>query len=170
MYKMSPFRSCKKSDLVRKLDSILRPVIKNLEIEDGVRFSEIKKNWPLLFQKPLIYHVAPALFSEGELVLNVDSPGWLQELKFFTGEIVKKLSTYGVKTIRLRLGRVALDYRGSRAAAGKDGVCRAAARQFTPEETSYVSRTVSEIDNEDLRGAIGAVLRKAISSGRTKIN
>jgi hypothetical protein len=170
VYKMSPFGSCQKSNLVRKLDSILRPVVKNLEIEDGVRFSEIKKNWLLLFQKPLIYHVAPALFSEGELVLNVDSPGWLQELKFFTGDIVKKLNPYGVKTIRLRLGRVALNHKGPRGAVSKDGVCGQTARQFTPEEISYVSRTVSEIDNEDLRGTIGTVLRKAISSGRTKIN
>jgi len=170
MYKMSPFGSCEKSNLVRKLDSILRPVIKNLEIEDGVRFSEIKKNWLRLFQKPLTYHVAPALFSEGELVLNVDSPGWLQELKFFTGDIVKKLTPYGVRTIRLKLGRVSLNCKGSPSAVGKDGVCHAAARKFTPEEISYIRQTVSEIDNEDLRGSIGAVIKKAISSGRTKIN
>ena len=166
---MCPFRSREKSGLVRKLDFILRPVIKNLEIEDGVRFSEIRKNWLLLFQKPLTYHVAPALFSEGELVLNVDSPGWLQELKFLTADIVKKLTPYGVRTIRLRLGRVSLNCKSSQSAVSKDGVRHAAARQFTPEEISYVRHTISGIDNEELKGAIGAVIEKAISSGRTKI-
>lgn len=165
---MSPFRRREKSGLVKKLDSLLAPVIKNLDIEDGVRFAGIRKNWLLLFQKPLTYHAAPSVLSEGELVLNVDSPAWLQELKFFTGDIVRKLSPFGVRTIRLRLGRVSSDLKERRSV--KEGARRTAPVQLTPEETEYIRHTVAGICDEELRVTIRAAIEKAISSGGTKIN
>jgi hypothetical protein len=164
---MSPFRRRKKSGLVRKLDSLLAPVIKNLDIEDGVRFAGIKKNWQLLFQKPLTYHAAPSVLSEGELLLNVDSPAWLQELKFFTGDIVRKLSPFGVRTIRLRLGKVSSTLQESLPV--KEGARRAAPVRFSPEETAYIQQAVSGIYDEELKGTVRAAIEKAISSGGTKI-
>jgi hypothetical protein len=164
---MSPFRRREKSGLVKKLDSLLAPVIKNLEIEDGVRFAGIRKNWQLLFKRPLTYHAAPSVLSEGELVLNVDSPAWLQELKFFTGDIIKKLSPFGVRTIRLRLGKVSSNLKES--ISVEEGARRAAPVQFTPEEIEYIQQTVSGIYDDELRGTIRAAIEKAISSGGTKI-
>jgi hypothetical protein len=160
---MSPFRRCEKSGLVKKIDSLLAPVIKNLDIEDGVRFAGIRKNWQLLFKKPLTYHAAPSVLSGGELVLNVDSPAWLQELKFFTGDIIKKLSPFGVRTIRLRLGKV------KESISVEQGARRSAPVQFTPEEIDYIQQTVSGVYDEELRGTIRAAIEKAISSGGTKI-
>ncbi len=164
---MSPFRRREKSGLVKKLDSLLAPVIKNLDIEDGVRFAGIRKNWRLLFQKPLTYHAAPSVFSEGELVLNVDSPAWLQELKFFTGDIIKKLSPFGVRTIRLRLGKVSSNRKES--ISVEEGARQTAPGQFAPEEIAYIQQAVSGIYDEELRGTVRAAIEKAISSGGTKI-
>ncbi len=52
------------------------------------------------------HHMSPSLLARGELLLTVDSPVWLQELNFFRGDILRKLSSYGVSAIRFRIGRV----------------------------------------------------------------
>lgn len=48
---------------------------------------------------------ASALISE-QLTINVDSPQWLHEISFYKEDIIKKLHIFGVKDIRLRVGRV----------------------------------------------------------------
>jgi hypothetical protein len=103
---MSPLRYGKKGCLVKRADSLIIPLIKELGVEDGVRLAEMKKNWDDLFNEPLVSHMSPFMLSEGEVILNVDSPVWLQELNFLKEDIIKKLHHYGVRSVRFRLGKV----------------------------------------------------------------
>ncbi len=91
---------------MEKAGSLLGPVIKRLGIESGVRLSRIKNDWYTLFDKPLSLHMSPSKLTEGELLLNVDSPMWIQQLNFYKKEITAKLSGHGVREIRFRIGKV----------------------------------------------------------------
>jgi hypothetical protein len=149
---------------VKRADSLLASVIKDLGIADGVKFAEIKRDWNALFDQPLSFHMFPSMFSNSELLIFVDSPAWLQELSFFREDIRRKLESYGVKSIRFRLGRVATNTKkGVR--NQKTGV-----KQLTNVEHEIVKEMVSRIDDEGLKGAMKTTIEKAIASGKTKIS
>ena len=149
---------------MKRADSLLASVIKDLGIADGVKFAEIKRDWNALFDQPLSFHMSPSMFSNSELLIFVDSPAWLQELSFFREDIRRKLESYGVKSIRFRLGRVATNTKkGVR--NQKTGV-----KQLTNVEYEIVKEMVSKIDDEGLRGAMKNTIEKAIASGRTKVS
>jgi len=91
---------------VQRAGSLIDSIMKDLGLSEGVALSRIKSNWPELFQPPLVYHMSPSALREAELLLNVDSPEWLQQLSFYREEILKRLGPFGVKEVRFRLGRV----------------------------------------------------------------
>ena len=146
---------------MNSVDSLLTPFIRELGIEDGVRLAEIKRNWHNLFNKPLSHHMSPSMLSRGEILLNVDSPVWLQELQYYKDAILKKMRSYGVKAVRFRIGRV----------SKKPGVGsqQSEVRKPTYEELSYIEDTVSKIDDEALRETVKRTIEKAITSNRVKI-
>jgi hypothetical protein len=160
---MPPLRSGEKGGLVKRADSLLAPFIKNFGIEERVRLAEIKKNWEPIFGKPLSYHMAPCTLSNGELLLNVDSPVWLQELKFYKEEILKKLASHGVRTVRFRLGRVSMkENPGVR-------IQRQKVVSLNAEELSFIEETIARLDDESLRGIVKTTIEKAIKTGKTRI-
>jgi hypothetical protein len=150
---------------VKRADSLLIPFVRELGIEDGVKLAQIKRNWYNLFNKPLSYHMSPLILSKGEILLNVDSPVWLQELNFYREDIIKKMSSYGVKTVRFRLGRIS---RNKPSALSSQHL--AAVKQLTNDERAFVRDIVSKIGDELLRGTVKTALEKSISSGKTKIS
>lgn len=148
---------------MERADSLLAPIIKNIGIEERVKFAEIKKKWEIIFNKPLFYHMSPYTFSNGELLLNVDSPVWLQELKFYKEEILKKLHSYGVRTVRFRLGKV----------SPKENTVGEKKRQkdlsLNAEELSFIEQTIASLDDEPLKAIVKTSIEKAIKTGKTRI-
>lgn len=164
MYKMHPIWTNKKGGLVKRADSLILPLIKELGIEEGVRLAEIKKHWYDLFNEPLSYHMSPSKLSGGEILLNVDSPVWLHELNFFKEEIFKKLSSYGVKSVRFRLGRTSIRGKSKNRPQSAGSVIK----PLRDDEISYIKETVSLIHDQELRDKVRKAIEKAIISGRTK--
>ncbi len=162
MYEMPSLRQSQEGSLVKRVGSLLRPLVREFGIESSIRFIEVEKNWHTLFNQPLSSHMVPCKITEGVILLNVDSPVWLQELNYFKKDIIKKLSPYGIKEVRFKLGRVSKK-KGS-------GICNQGFRvnTFTPEEVSYIEETVSLIIDEELRGTVRRTIEKAISSKKTK--
>jgi hypothetical protein len=154
---MSAFGDGKKGSVVKKLDSLIVPYIKELGIQENVQLAEIKKIWHQLFSRPLSDHMAPARLSSGEMLLNVDSPAWLQQLKFFTEEILKKLGPYGIKTVRFRLGDVSL----KRPARTKRSEIKK--RALSDQEADYITQTVSRLEDSELSNYISRAMRKSFS-------
>ena len=148
---------------MKRADSLLASVIKDLGIADGVKFAEIKRDWNTIFSQPLSFHMSPSLLTNMELLIFVDSPAWLQELSFFKEEIIRKLEPYGVKSLRFRLGRVASDTR-KLVTNRRTGV-----KQLTNSEHEIVKQIVSVIDDEGLKDAMKKTIERAIASGKTKI-
>lgn len=161
---MSALRPGEESDVgMKRADSLLAPLLKDSGIENGVAFAGIKKNWFSLFQKPLSHHISPCLLTAGELLINVDSPAWLQELKFFKEDIQKKLHPYGIRSVRFRLGRVSMNVMS-------DNKSRApVARKLDEEERSFIENAVTNIDDDGMKQTVKKTIEKAITSGRTKI-
>jgi hypothetical protein len=153
---------------VKRADSLLLPIIKELGINDGVRLAEIKRNWYQIFNKPLVYHMSPFMLSKDEILLNVDSPVWLQELNFYKEDIIRKMSSYGVRTVRFRLGRVSTKEKSKVNPASSTGQ-KSKVKQLTPEELSYIKETVSQISGEALRETVRRTIEKALISGRTRL-
>jgi len=148
---------------VKRADSVLAPLLKDSGIVSGVALAGIKKNWFSLFQKPLSQHISPCLLNDGELLINVDSPAWLQELKFFKEDIRRKLQPYGIQSVRFRLGRVSMN-------TTSDNKSRApAARHLDEEERSFIENAVTDIDDDGMKQTLKKTIEKAITSGRTKI-
>lgn len=148
---------------MRRADSLIIPLVKELRIEDGIRLIELRKNWDNLFDEPLSSHMSPHKLSEGEILLNVDSPVWLQELNFCKKNIIDRLSSYGIREIRLRLGRVLekTKYRVK---------CQGArVTNLSTKELSYIENAVSQINDEELSKTIRRAIERAFISGRTRL-
>lgn len=162
MYQMSAFRGGKKSGVVKRADSLLKPLVRDLGIEDGIRLAQIKSHWQTLFQKPLSHHMSPSFLSGDELLLTVDSPVWLQELKFYQQDIIMKLALYEVKTVRFRLGRVNVDEKSESAREGEK------VKPLTADDRSFIEDTVSNIEDKELKEVVKKAMGKAIATVRTK--
>ncbi|MGQ9569555.1 MAG: DUF721 domain-containing protein [Thermodesulfovibrionales bacterium] len=145
---------------MKKAGDLLIPFIKSLGIEDNIRLSEIKKKWNILFKDPLLFHIYPLKLSEGEILINVNSPIWLHELNYYKDDIVKKLSGYGVKEVRFRLGRVLV--------TTKDRGQKKETRALTAEECSYVNELVSRINDQELKDKIKKAIEKSITTQKMR--
>ena len=164
MHQVSALRPGEESDVgVKRADSLLAPLLKDSGIENGVAFAGIKKNWFSLFQKPLSHHISPCLLNAGELLINVDSPAWLQELKFFKEDIQKKLHPYGIRSVRFRLGRVSMNVMSDNKSRPPE------TRQLDEEERSFIENAVTDIEDDSIKQTLKKTIEKAITSGRTKI-
>jgi hypothetical protein len=148
---------------VKRADSLVFSLVRDLGIENSIRLIEIKKNWHNLFNEPLSSHMAPYKLSEGEILLNVDSPVWLQELNYFKKDVIEKLNPYGVRDVRFKLGRVSKII--------KSGVQsqKSRVKPLTTEEISYIQKTVSQIDDKELRETVRRTIEKAITLNKTKV-
>ncbi len=145
---------------MKRADVLLKPLIHDLGIVDGIRLAQIKAHWNTLFQKPLAYHMAPSSLSGNDLLLNVDSSVWLQELKFYESDIIRKLSAYQVKTVRFRLGRV-------RSTEGRqDQEPSGQGKTLTAADRTFIDETVSPLQDEELKEVIKKTLAKAMTTGK----
>ncbi|MEW6417197.1 MAG: DciA family protein [Nitrospirota bacterium] len=154
---------------MKRVDSLLIPFVRELGIEDGVRLAKIKMNWHNLFNKPLSYHMSPYMLSGDEIVLNVDSHLWLQELNFYKEDIIKKLSAYSVKAVRFRLGTLMTSTSRGRVSKKSEVTSqKSQVRRFTHEELSYIEDTISKINEPELRETVRRTIQKALISRRIR--
>lgn len=149
---------------MKRADSLLAPLIRDLGIRDGVRLAGIRRDWSSLFAYPVPLHTYPLMLSGDELLIAVDSPVWLQELQFYKEDIVRKLGSYGVKTVRFRLGRVSAHAKpGGRSQ-------KAGTRSLTNKEHAFIQEEAAKIRDESLKETLKTTIEKAITSGKTKIS
>lgn len=153
---MSSFRSCKKGSLVEKAAHVLSPLIKKLGLTAGVRLGRIRSEWNILFGPTLSAHMWPSRLTESELIVNIDQPIWIQQLTFHKKQIVEKLTPYGVKDVRFRIGRI-------RRLATPGPMVREPA-ELSAEDTAFVETLVSAIGDEKLRDVIRSAAEKSMRS------
>jgi hypothetical protein len=148
---------------VKRAGSLLAGVISGLDIEDGVTLEEIRRRWDTLFRQPLPTHMAPFLLSHGELLIAVDSPVWLQELRFRQDDILKKLSPFRIKSVRFKIGKIS----GHVSSTARHSASRKKSGTLNAEEESLIEDTVSGVYDSELRETIRSAIRKSILCGKT---
>ncbi len=145
---------------MERTSSLLEPVFVKLGIAEGVRLIRIKTDWDKIFDKPLSLHMWPSKYSEGSLLLNVDSPVWVHQLTYHKSAILKKLGVYGVRDIRLRVGKISRKAQPVSVVYDVPGL--------SPEDSSFISGLVSGIGDAELREAIKGAAKKSFQANKTE--
>jgi DNA replication initiation complex subunit (GINS family) len=100
----------------------------------------------------------PAILKEGELLLHVESPAWMQQLTYYKKEIIRKLSSYAVTDVRFRLGRITKKK--------QKPLAEKPMRTLSPEEVSFAASVVADIRNEALKDSIRRAIEKSLAADR----
>lgn len=106
--------------------------------------------------------MSPCTLSHGDILLNVDSPVWLQELQYYKKDILGKLRSYGITSMRFKIGRVSHDMSPNKR------LKESRFKTLTAEEISLVEDTVSQIDDEELRAALKKAMKRSLSARKVK--
>ncbi len=147
---------------MKRVDTLISPLLKGLGLEEAVRFERIKKEWATIFREPLSLHMFPSSLKNGELLIAVDSPVWLQQLSLFKAEIMKNLRPFEVKEVRFRIGRVEAGKKEAEETPqpGKPSLGRDALRE--------IDNTVAEVKDIGLRENVRRAMEKSFSKKRTR--
>jgi hypothetical protein len=143
---------------MEKAETVLGPMLKQLGIENGVRLERIRNDWPDIFENSISPHMSPAALNEGELLLHVESPAWMQQLTYYKKEIIRKLSSYAVTDIRFRLGKITKKNK-------KQGA-RKPRRTLSSEEVSFAASVVADIRDEELKDSIRKAIERSLMADR----
>jgi len=139
---------------VEKASHALSPLLKRLGLAAGVRLGRIRSEWDSLFGPTLSAHMSPSRLAEGELLVNVDQPIWMQQLTFHKRQIVEKLRPYGVKEVRFRIGRI---YRTK-----TPGPAVRESAELSTEDAAFVETLLSGVGDENLKKAIRSAAEKSM--------
>lgn len=147
---------------MKNVGSLLSDIFKQLGIEDRLKLSGLQDQWDTIFSEPLCMHTWPVELKSSELVINVDSPAWLGELRYIKNDIETKLHRHGIKTVRFRHGSV---YRGKpeRSKHAQAGQVNSKKRALTEEELRWADDTTSGIADEDLREKMKRAIIQSLS-------
>ena len=139
-----------------RVGTILKPLLTRLSLDEKVALERLKREWPQLFSEPLSRHTGPADIEKGILVIAVDTPAWLQQLKFFKEDILEKVRGHGIREVRFKLGRV---YRRCPETASK-----VSATEVAPSESDllWIEETLFDVGPEDVREALKRALKKSV--------
>lgn len=155
----------RKKGTVKSLAEIISPILRQSGLEEGMRLDIMRRRWDELFREPLSLHLYPASLNDGELLINVDSPTWLQEVTIHKKEILNVLRPFCIKDIRFRLGRAGFRREKIRSEKGYD---REPERELTPQSVRFINETISPVKDDDLREVIRATIEKSLSCNRLK--
>ncbi len=144
---------------MKSVGSLLSSIFQEIGIEDKIVLTSLQKNWRSIFDEPLSIHTYPADIKKGELIINVDSPAWLSQLKFFTQDIIKKLSSYNIISIKFKYGQVyRKGFEDSRSQVAK----KSSSQKLRPSEIQWIEQAVSEISDVEVKEAIKKAIEKSL--------
>ncbi|MBN2653938.1 MAG: DUF721 domain-containing protein [Nitrospirae bacterium] len=146
---------------MRNVGSLLLGIFKQLGMEDRLKLSGLQDEWNSVFSGPLSNHTWPIEIKNSELLINVDSPAWLGELKYMKNDIEKKLQLYGIKTVRFRHGSVSRQSRSSHKKA-KQQPENFKKHTLTSDEIKWIDETTSGIADSELREKIKKTITRSI--------
>ena len=146
--------------------SILASIFKNIGMEDSLTLARLQREWTTLFDEPLSLHIYPASLNNGILVVNVDSPLWLQQLKFFKQAILKKLEAYKINTIDFRHGSANLSRRshtGKHHGMSTDEQTGHPQKALSEADVTWIDQTLATVNDPGLQDSIRNALQKALT-------
>ena len=146
------------------VDTLLNSLFQELGIFERIRIETLKRQWCSIFTEPLCSHTAPVDLKNEKLVIAVDSPAWLQHLKFLKREIADKLKPQGIKEIQLKLGSVHVDIERQ---VPENLAPPEAFRDLNDDDIARINHTMATIEDGELKDIIRQTMEK---SARRKFN
>lgn len=134
----------------------LKSLIRSLGLEEAFRLHLIKSSWSDIIGRPLGRHTSPVSLNKGELLIHASTNARLQDLSFLKAEIIDRLSTFGVKRLRTRVGR--LDNAPPR--KKKDENYPPPPRELNDKELAFVQELAARIKEPELKEAVRGAARK----------
>lgn len=150
---------------MKTITSLLGPIFRELGIEDRLAIETIRSEWSSIFNEPLSLHTYPVELTQGELLINVDSPVWLQQLKFFKQDIIKKLAGYNVKTIRFKHGKVYI--KGDKGPRGQS-LKPMPPKTLGPSDIAWIEEITSDLEDTEVRESIRKAIKKQMQRPKAK--
>jgi hypothetical protein len=143
---------------MKKAEAVLGPMLKRLGIESGVKLERIRRDWFDMFEASITLHMYPASCTENELLLNVDSPAWIQQFTYYKKEILRKLAPYGITDTRFRIGKVQKKKQQSSDSNKK--------RTLSDDDISFADGVVSGVTDAQLKESIRKAIEKSLAETR----
>ncbi|HTR44183.1 MAG TPA: DUF721 domain-containing protein [Thermodesulfovibrionales bacterium] len=149
---------------MKRIGSLISPLVKSLGIEGALRLEGIRGEWAVLFGEPLSLHMSPVSLRNDELLIAVDSPVWLQQISFYRKDIIEKLRPFHVAEVRFRLGKIrqTKDFREKPASPP-------AKKALDKNTLRFIEQTLSGIEDDALRKSIGDLMERAFSQERPAV-
>jgi hypothetical protein len=146
--------------IVKKIGSLIAPLVREFGMEETVRFEKLKYEWGNIFGEPLSLHMYPVRLNKGELLINVDSPVWLQQLTFLKAQITTRLISFEVRDVRFRIGRaVGAQKREPRFRPGT-------VQPLSSDALKQIENTVAEIDDAEMKETIRKAMVRSFSASK----
>lgn len=143
---------------LQPVNVLLNSLFRNLGISDRIRLEALRRQWRTIFAGSLSLHTAPVELKASKLVIAVDSPAWLQHLKFLNKEILDKIASHHIRNIQFRLGSVHFD---SERPIPDKKASLSDFRELTNDDRAAIDRAVSEIGDDELKNVIRQAMEKA---------
>ncbi|HWR58334.1 MAG TPA: DUF721 domain-containing protein [Thermodesulfovibrionales bacterium] len=147
---------------MKKIGSLIAPLVRELGIEETVRFEKIKYEWGNIFSEPLSLHMYPVRLTEGELLINVDSPLWLQQLTFLKIQIIESLSSFEVRNVRFRIGKTVDAQKKAPRLSPRAG------QPLSGTDVKQIEDTVADMDDAVIKESIKKAMEKSFAARNTK--
>jgi hypothetical protein len=135
-------------------------------MEERLTLARLQKQWATLFDEPLSLHTYPASLNNGILVVNVDSPLWLQQLKYFKQAMLKKLESYRIKTIDFRHGSANMSQRyltGKHSLTNTGDHPAQNKKALADADVTWIEQNLAPVNDPELRDRIRNVMEKALT-------
>jgi len=153
---------------MKTIGSLLSSIFNNFGIEDKIKLDSMQKQWHSLFNEPLSVHTYPVEIKNGELAINVDSPAWLAQLKFFRQDIIKKLHAYSISSVKFKHGRVYS--KGNKGSTDQEIKRQRDPKQsskcITDSELAWINQTISTVSDFELQENIRKAILKAVTNNK----
>ena len=147
---------------IPKFSATLGRILKAHGMQSRLYEYRIFSQWDRLVGPAIGRHARPLALRGNKLTLVVDSPAWMQQLSLMKPEIRDKLNAAlgreSIREITLKLGEITVP--DARSLPGEP--VRA---PLTREEGEKIERSVKDISDDEIRGALRRLLEKDL---RTK--
>jgi hypothetical protein len=154
----------KKSKQLQSINPVLDAMFRDLGISERIKLDTLSRRWSDIFSGSLAEHTAPADLKEGMLVIAVDSPVWLQHLKFMKKDILEKLKGHGVRDIRFKHGSIYRDRENAKSVRKAE---EPVYRKLTSGEAESIENAVTQIEDAELKTVIRSIFEKSVCRKRT---
>lgn len=150
---------------LQALSSVLIPLCSEIGLSERLRLETLRAKWHEMLGHPLSDHTYPMTIERGSLLVNVDSPIWLQELRFAKTAFQRKLKGLSITDVRFRHGRT---FRNS-LSAEKDALplphCGLAAppEKCSAQESIWIDGLTCELLDPELRHILRRIIEKALT-------